>query len=79
MDIMRNLFPCRLQNQQPAVRITDEKHILRKIPTPRIFILDTHPPKEEDGNVARGSEENPLNIRKLMDGLKNARRQGELE
>ena len=76
---MKQSATCRGPDQQPAVRKTDEKHIQRKIPTPRNFILDTHPPKEKDGNVARGSEENPLNIRKLMDGLKNARRQGELE
>ena len=63
---------------QPVRRITDEKLILRKIPTPRNCIIETHPPKDKDGKMAKGSEEESPNIRNLKSGLKNARRKEEL-
>ena len=63
---------CQDVDQQPTERKTDDENILRKIPTPRNIILNTHPMKEKDGNVAGGSEENRLKIRNLEHGLRIA-------
>ena len=77
---MEQSATSQIADQLPASKIADEKLIiLRKIPIPRNFILETNPPKEKDGKMAEGSEEEPTNIRKVESGLKNARRREELE
>ena len=72
---MEQSATSQIADQLPASKIADEKLIiLRKIPIPRNFNLETNPPKEKVGEMGMGSEEEPSNNRDLVGGLKIARR-----
>ena len=72
---MEQSATSQIADQLPASKIADEKLIiLRKIPIPLNFNLETNPPKEKVGEMGMGSEEEPSNNRDLVGGLKIARR-----